>query len=244
MILRHSKKLWSILVRIISSFKDYYDSAMGYGIDHDLIWLRESKEVKEDIGPRRKYQWSNYWFSNNFHYINVNIGFCGKLYGCTKVSKKDDGKVLAEAICHSVEDIDNFIESNFKKKQIKYYYDRKGSWRNNLDMGLNGRRANFEKFFKDVAEYSDDKVEKFLIKNNTPVVVGNTLNASLKKWEFYRVVDPYTAFQEIQMFFGKLRSPEKPIPPISDADMLEAKGFDPKYSFRKEPNKKKKKKKK
>ena len=54
-------------------------------------------------------------------------------------------------------------------------------------------------------------------------------------------MDSYTAFQELQMYFGGLAAPIKPIPHISDADMLIAKGFDKKFSFRKDPTKKKRK---
>jgi hypothetical protein len=46
------------------------------------------------------------------------------------------------------------------------------------------------------------------------------------------------------MFLGGMASPEKPIPPVSDADMVICKGFDPKYSFRKAPGKKPRKRKK
>ena len=44
------------------------------------------------------------------------------------------------------------------------------------------------------------------------------------------------------MFLGGMSSPEKPIPPVSDADMVICKGFDPKYSFRRAPGKKKRRK--
>lgn len=224
-------------MRIISPFKDYYDTAMGYGVDYESVWIREPKKIKKSIGP---YNIRNSSSHNDFQYSSHNIGFCGKLYGCVKVLKTKDTKVLSEAICHSIEDVDLFIESNFKKKQIKYYKDKGKSniWRSH-GMGYSGNRKTFETFFKKINEFPNEKVEKFLIENNTPIFVNCTLNPSLKKWEFYRVIDPYTAFQEIQMFFGRLRTPEKPIPYVSDADMLEAKGFDPKWSFRKEPSKKK-----
>lgn len=233
-------------MRIISSFKDYYDSAMGYGVDYDSVWLREEKEIKRGPGPRgpRTYQHQNI----DFKYSSHNIAFCGKLYGCVKVAKLKEGRPVIEAICYKIEDIDKFVEANFKKKQIKYYYEHNKSSsfsysRRAFESGMYyGNRKAFEFFFKEIDKYSEDKVEKFLIENNTPICVDNQLNAFLKDWEFYRVVDPYTAFQEIQMFFGRLRSPERPIPYVSDADMLEAKGFDPKWSFRREPGKKKKKK--
>ena len=38
------------------------------------------------------------------------------------------------------------------------------------------------------------------------------------------------------MYLGGLASPEKPLPVISDRDMIEVKGFDPVTSFRKGKN--------
>jgi len=62
-------------------------------------------------------------------------------------------------------------------------------------------------------------------------------NACLKEYEFYRMVDTYTAFQEVAMFWGGLAQPNRPTPEVTDKDMVTAKGFN-KWSFRKEPTKK------
>ena len=47
-------------------------------------------------------------------------------------------------------------------------------------------------------------------------------------------MDTFTAYQELQMYFGALAQPNKPIPNVSDKDMVSIKGFD-KWSFRKRP---------
>lgn len=229
-------------MRIISPFHDYYDTAMGYGVDYDTVWIRREKKVEHTPGPSdRSYSYNR---ELDLKYRSHRIGFCGKIYGCIVVTKPGYGldKPISK-ICYKVEEIDKFVEENYKKKQIKYYYGEGSTygwnaWR--LNMGA--RRGAFTHYWKRVAEVHE-KYEQFFIDNNTPVYLDNVLNAQLKPVEFYRVIDPYTAFQEIQMFFGKLRSPERPIPDISDSDMLEAKGFDPKWSFRKEPGKKRKRKK-
>lgn len=63
-------------------------------------------------------------------------------------------------------------------------------------------------------------------------------NDKLEPLEFYRVIDPYTAFQEIDMYIGNiLVGVNDSVPAVSDKDMIEAKGFDNK-SFRKDPSKK------
>ena len=59
-----------------------------------------------------------------------------------------------------------------------------------------------------------------------------TLEPQLYQYEFYRVMDSYTAYQELSMYIGGRASPEKPIPAIDDVTLAQAKGFD-KFSFRK-----------
>lgn len=68
------------------------------------------------------------------------------------------------------------------------------------------------------------------------------INPSLKELGFYRVVDPFTAYQEISMYITGVLGVNK-VPPvqISDVHMRDAKGFDER-SFKKEPTKKRKKK--
>jgi len=60
-----------------------------------------------------------------------------------------------------------------------------------------------------------------------------TLNGELKKFEFFRVLDPFQTFQELYMYLGGLAVPDKPLPKLDDKTMAEIKGFN-KYSFRKD----------
>jgi hypothetical protein len=64
-----------------------------------------------------------------------------------------------------------------------------------------------------------------------------TYDACLKDFEFYRVKDAPTAYQEVAMWLGNQADPGKTIPEIDDVTMAEAKGFD-KWSFRKQSSKK------
>ena len=65
------------------------------------------------------------------------------------------------------------------------------------------------------------------------------INPLLKDYEFYKVIDPFKAFTEIQMFIsGVLGTGEKDIVEVEDKYKIAQHGFD-KWSFRKEPEKKK-----
>lgn len=65
-----------------------------------------------------------------------------------------------------------------------------------------------------------------------------TLNANVSEYELYKVIDPYTAFQDISMYIsGVLGVGHPDTVDISDEDMQAAKGFTDKYSFRRPPTK-------
>jgi hypothetical protein len=64
------------------------------------------------------------------------------------------------------------------------------------------------------------------------------LNPRLQDIEFFRKMDTYTVYQEITMFMYNRAFPNRPIPHVSDEDLITAKGFN-QYSFRKDPCKKK-----
>jgi hypothetical protein len=62
-------------------------------------------------------------------------------------------------------------------------------------------------------------------------------NISLKEIEFFKKVDTYSTYQEIEMYFGNMCFPEPHINPVPDVINAESHGFD-KYSFRKDPENK------
>jgi len=75
---------------------------------------------------------------------------------------------------------------------------------------------------------------KVIQRNLSPDVRKGSYNECLKGLDFFKVIDTYTAFQELQMFLGGMARPNKPIPQVPDKDMVSIKGFD-KWSFRKPP---------
>lgn len=179
-------------MRIISSYKDYYDVGMGLGF-HPL----HEKNTK--------------------------------------------------AYVHTLEEVTDFIRDNFSDKQYKDFLstDNHPSWRKKLEWPSTNRIALFRKFFDKCKENEDNYLNLFL-DNNAPIFVAYfekfsgdrvfEINAKLKDLEFFRIKDPYTAFQEVEMFLGGILANQgRTIPKVSDSDLLEAKGFDKKWSFRKPP---------
>jgi hypothetical protein len=59
-----------------------------------------------------------------------------------------------------------------------------------------------------------------------------TKNPRLASINFQKVIPPYQAYQSLRMWLSNKAMPNKPIPEISNKDMIVAKGFDLKTSFR------------
>ncbi|MHA1839442.1 MAG: hypothetical protein ACTSYO_05750 [Candidatus Ranarchaeia archaeon] len=256
-------------MRIISTFKDYYDIAMRYGQDQELIYHRKAIYIKNPISTKpaiagaragnkivcghrdKETCWHRHDPLSCESYV---IGFCGKVYGCLKLTT-DLGTVLKPhkaqtAYCYDIESADKFVKKHFKKKHIESYHNVQKEtfrWSYSRHNHIGASHYEFKRYF-DKRKEERDKYKDFFIENHTPLFVvrgnGVFLNEQLKEYEFYKVMDPYTAYQELQMYWGSMAVPIKPIPKISDADMLQAKGFDPKFSFRAEPGGKKRKRKK
>lgn len=241
-------------MRILSDFHDYYDCVMGHGQATDLLYQRKIRVLDPAPSPFPKFESRFAWDTqSDFQATEYIIGFCGKIYACVLVSVYNTWKGIENAYCWSIEDVDKFVEKFFKKKEIADYYDAKKKWHHRSNWPYARRRVVIEKFFADVNQQEDSHQELFM-ELNAPIFVCRradyphrrkwqiTTNPRLKDFEFVRVMDPYTAFQELQMFFGNMAEPRKHIPEISDEDMLSIKGFD-KWSFKRHPGERKRRKK-
>lgn len=231
-------------MRIISPYKDYYDCIQSQGQDQSFVYLRRTEE--HDYGNSRN-KWPFPKIHNNWYFSDRDlcvaeaiVGFCGKIYpviGLSKNSRED------RIHCYSIEDVDEFIKENRKKKQVDQYfeYGNKKPWRSSWRCA---RRKEFEKFFTECVEQQDIH-EKLFVESGHPLFVAKyknwgctpkiTFNAELKGLKFFRVFPTAIAFQEIAMYLGGVLGTGNPsIPEVSNNDLIEAKGFDLKYSFRKE----------
>lgn len=233
---------------IISKNKDYYDGVVGtMGVDKTIVYERstieteDSKDMPKEFQPSINQSWNN---RRDNHFLNVGymrteskkyndvdsfiIGFCGKLYLGWKfyynVKKIDERSVIVDAV----------------KTDIIYGFE-------------NAKKYLKSGFWKDTTQEDIDYILKYDSINmfrtlNSPIFIydtsrpsnGSTLiiNPILKDYEFYKVVDSFTAFQEIQMFIGGvLGIGEKEIIEVEDKYKIPQHGFD-KWSFRKESVKK------
>lgn len=202
-------------MRIVSKFTDFYDHAMAFGVESDLIYVRKTENViipyKEQnhatIGP----------YNDTLNYI----GFAGKIYPfvyyCTSRGQRKYFYLYKEwKNARGTGQVKNWIKRTFeeyRKSSIQRDYDK---WQN----GISQKEPSVAKWF--------DKAPVFVYYKDEVV-----LNPCLRPLEFFRIFDPYTAYQELFMYLSNLARPLKPIPEIDDKTMAEAKGFN-KFSFRKD----------
>lgn len=219
---------------------------MGSGIDRSL----EYRRYRTNEYPKWSYQLPNHHYNLKEMDMRLHvIGFCGKTYpffemrpdGSDTYSKEGRGKIK---LAFSVQDIDSFVKSHLPDRYDAYMEGK----------GFDGRRyyvtsrrdfiRDFE-FFEErrdkfSSHFDDKKIPVFFAPHHLshdPAGREIQWNAPLKDHEFHRVIDSYQAFQQIAMWLANQAVPIKPIPQISNNDMIESKGFDLKFSFRKPKSK-------
>lgn len=189
----------------MSKFHDYYDCIMRQGIDKTIVYLRREEEDATLHCNTTSSGWTG--MSRSASWSLFVVGFCGKVYvgmrTCEPIERSYESTVR---FLYGKDEILTWLAANdFKIRNADHYLDQK--------------------------PFKDWKHPIFVYGGHT--VNKPTWNACLKDYEFQRVMDPYTAFQELQMWVGSQARPERPIIETSDETRLEAHGFDKKYSFRK-----------
>ena len=247
-------------MRIISKVRDYYDCGQAYGQDPELVYLRRPDEYilmpgdkwidrLEDLRDEMPAA------SRNPTLERFVIGFCGRTYPGWKLywhGMVGDKHTRLERILYHPAD---FIEV-FKYKPIQKAFPRFME-KPKRRMSLWSRRQMANTSFEAVRHAYNDNFgyEDFFdlfIETNSPIWIYHPaldsrcrsprrkgtfikINDRLDPYNFYRVIDPYTAYQELSMFVGGvLRRAEPIMASVSDASMLKKKGFH-EYSFKTRP---------
>lgn len=233
-------------MKIFSKFHDYYDSVLKFSQTEDdgVVYQRESEEIKFNINQSEiKEVGYNRYFT--CEYIKF-IGFCGKIYPVVVVDFRDSEDSVPEFY---------FIGRDNEKMYDRINKHNQKMSRQRLFSGFNDRELDFltgktpeDSWWKRYTFITPFDLETFFIKYETPIFLFEsvtyrrndntrwrlTKNICLKDYEFQKIIDPFTAFQEISMFFNStLTNLKTPVMPVGDDKVLAtSKGFD-KWSFRK-----------
>lgn len=235
---------------IISKKKDYYDGVVGtMGIDKTLVYDRETQvlenylEFPKAFQPSRTYnaRWNNHFMHNFENFKKTKyaensmffVGFCGRIYVGWKFYREVPNP-------SGYQDMETYItyDREFVKKNVKTV-----SWHANLMDDLNFIDTyNSMDIFRDLkvpiflydGDYDRKCIGKYFRRADSRFIINPILN----EYEFYKVIDSFTAFQELSMFMGGvLGRSEKNIVEVEDKYKITQHGFN-KWSFRREPTKK------
>jgi hypothetical protein len=204
-------------MKIKSDFHDYYDIVLKHGIDDDVVFIRKEKEIpiSEIKFHLPKFEFFQYQLFNELRYdYNGGIIFCGKFYPVLWFSKRGDNEFY---FCS---------EREFMSLRTK------------MDFGLITRSQNKlrELSYKDFTDLHREV--------GSPIIyVGLesgryldyiVINPLLKRYQFQKVKDPYTTFQDIDFFISNFMGTMPEMVTLSNEDRIVKHGFDKKTSFRKD----------
>lgn len=232
-------------MRIISKFKDYYDSASAYGVDVEKIYVRDTKtSTIPVIGD---------WWNSSLRMEKYDIiGFCGEIYPIYNAANQyDDPTTRKERILYGDDAMkfkSNLNWQTISKKEPFFIEDE--YYKDDYDYWDTCRQ--YEKLVKNEilkSIFTQHSVPVFHIKSNAATKKDNkgstweiqiTLNPNLKDLCFFKVKDSVQAFSEIHQFLDVIQSQDTQVDvPVGGNDVVgRSKGFD-ENSFRKEPTKKK-----
>lgn len=226
-------------MRIISNFKDYYDSASSYGIDPTLIYDRKTKEISlpKNITKIPKGEYSDKFIQtlktiSNFEseirlsrstgiYRFYVLGCSGKFY--PYIQKQNESKN------NKFFTLDETFEDMKKDRNYSRYFS---FW-------VKEKISNFFNFFN---KFKNDTI---FIELKSPLILFNfkeeliKVNPNLIEEfpEFVKFLPPFEMFNEVSQYVGNiLVSSESPDIQLTDTQKATNHGFD-KYSFRKEGKK-------
>ena len=232
---------------IVSNFHDYYDGALGQsGVDKTIVYRRMTHEQKmiQKGGKETEYNTltkklpvignipvpDGHWHErisgeNPDRRIETGVViFCGKVYPFIYVAIKDRRLACDDKVTYIFSDYEEQIRSFFEEN----------------DRGLPYRFKQRIAYYVDV--YLPQIVERDYSELNktfeSPILLawdeGRHYNGSLvidpclKDIQFYKAVDTFTAFQELQHFIGNvLTNNEDPEPQdLTEPQKLTTKGMD------------------
>jgi hypothetical protein len=209
-------------VRLHSDFHDYYDYAVGYGIDEKVHYNRFKKPIEIDLKSER---------DRPLHPRSGILGFCGALFPFVRIDRYDkkrdfdwedeyDGKIVEEYYAFSLEE----------------YREKEATWWDYSDDVGHSADIRLKQFFLDWRRDND----KFFVELECPVWLmrfyerspNGLLNPLLKELGFERIKNAVSAFQEISMYLANILVEQKTVDSVDDKYRIQQHGFDLKESFR------------
>ena len=211
-------------MNLITTFKDYYDGCLAYDNSNDIFY-RLQDTIEEYFGENpRGYRGRRPWYCRHeidkkrYDSENTVLGFCGKLY------------MLRILLSNSIEEYPDI-------HLYPYLIDKDREFCDSLDERLYGYKkinpVEKERAFQDKNKKLLDLFDEFecfsFLKLRNDIYIHPCLN----DLGFPRIMDSYSAYQEILMWDGKQAVAQENVTiPTGDDEVLAcSKGYD-EFSFR------------
>ena len=225
-------------MKINSSFYDYYDNAVEYdNVDNSLHYNRFTSivrlsEIKSQLPEKltvsvdRNYR--NRYPDPSFELMLM--GFCGRLYPVVNVINTDNNPFNMWI----------YDQFDLRKREREGLFSVHG-----YGFKFAGRPLDGKEFLAHKGEsvepdfFLEIKAPAFLIRKQPFTTQGYhrslevVVNPMLRDYSFFRVMDAFTAFQELSMYLGNVLVTHDKPDTIGDDDRIKQHGFDFKWSFRK-----------
>lgn len=243
-------------MRIISKFRDYYDSLQAHGADNDLLLLRETVEHKapdrynrlpptpfqplfDHFDPcfaHRSYHHDHFYQGfQKWSALKVQIGivlFIGKpyLFFRTERTLKDAplGTSAEVRYIYDIDEMDTLVQEHGSPSIYEYKVNR-WSRRRSKSWALSTWELACSKEFSAFASMMQAPIIYISGRGQA------TTYPRLADFQFYKVIQPWQAYQELSMFLGNIAAPDRVPVTIADKDRVQQHGFDMKYGFRTRP---------
>jgi len=243
-------------MKIRSKFRDFYDSVANMGIDEKILYIRKPREVDSVVGNLdsilREAPSNRSTETPGLYFEPFVIFFAGEIYqgGYVQTLVRDAKvswwpKVVSRGFFYDFESLDTFLS---RKESFTGYQTKKYAL----------TEAKLKDYFRN-KHVPDEAVLEYTHKVGSPIVLvtyrdhqrwpepgrdrdipPSTINPNLGELDFFKVKDPYSAFQEIQGYIGGVLGGSAPaMITLSDEIKRDKQGFD-NWSFKTRPGTKKK----
>ena len=229
---------------IIREKPDYYDSAIGYGVDKTVVYQRKTRAAQDpaivgDIKAAIEKVEARNPFLRRSKYVPFHVGLCGKIYtGAYTFENQKTGEMKGSLFRN---DGDHWVRRHFwvekdypagdldsKSKSGLYLWDGNRPVTKTIREWLTKMHQGVESM--DV--FLEHRLVAFVSIDREII-----LEPCLKDLGFQRMIGGVEAFQEIMMFIsGVLGMLERETSVTEDKYIALSKGFDER-SFRKDPTK-------
>ncbi len=213
-------------MKIISQHKDYYDICMSsIGIDENIVFIRNNNNIKEsNLNKIELFKHGQSFYSkrNDTYSFDI-LGICGKLYPILKLRKYMSNDI---EYIYNVDEMRTYFNTRYSGYWLKMH-----NFDNYIAQLTNNNLLEYFQKYKCSTFIISLEQDKTYSSNRQEINIE--IEPILKNIEYYKIVDAYTIFQEISMFVSEQLNTENDNSPLTDKQKVVAKGFDPKYGFRK-----------